>query len=116
MEKSAKVNIFLVIISAIAIFIVIFAFSRSISQTSPSKEYEDNIRLLNDTISALRRDIARYEREIERIDLERETIRKELELIIKDDEKVDTELANGDWDCNICYLTEFLSEEDSLGE
>lgn len=116
MEKSNKVNIFLAIISAVAIFIAIFAFSRSASQKSPSNEYEENIRLLNDTISALRRDIARYEREIERIDLERETIRKELELIIKDDERIDTELVNGDWDGNICYLSDFLSKEDSLGE
>lgn len=116
MEKSVKVNIFLVIISAVAIFIAIFAISKSVSRTTPSMAYKENIRLLNDTINSLRRDIAKYEREIERIDFERETIRKELELIIKDDEKVDTELANGDWDCNICYLTEFLSEEDSLGE
>lgn len=79
-------------------------------------EYTESIRLLTDTISGLRNEITRYEEEIARIDLERENIKKELQLIIEGNEKVDNALANGDWDDNIKFLSEFLSEKDSLGE
>ena len=117
MERRVKVDIFLVIITVVAIIIAIFALNRSSSVSPvPTEEYEENIRVLNDTIRVLREDIAKYKLEIERIDLEREKIRKELELIIRDNEKVDTELANGDWDANIKFLSDFLSEEDTLGK
>lgn len=117
MEQKVKVNIFLVIMAVVAIIIAIFALSRSDSVLPVStEEYEENIRVLNDTIKVLKEDIAKYKLEIERIDLEREKIKKELELIIRDNEKVDTELANGDWDTNIKFLSDFLSEEDTLGK
>ena len=117
MERRVKVNIFLIIISVLAILFAIFALSRSESGAPISvEEYEENIRVLNDTIKSLRDDIAKYKEEIERIDLERESIKKELKLIIKDNEKVDTELANGDWGTNIKFLTDFLSEKDSVGK
>lgn len=117
MKIKGKVNIFLIILTIVAIIIAIFALSRSnITPLVPTKEYEDNIRILSDTIKSLKVDIARYKLEIERIDLERETIKKELERIIRDNEKVDTELANGDWDTNIRFLTDFLSEKDTVGK
>lgn len=117
MERRVKVGIFLCIVFVLAILIAIFALGVS-KETTPgfSSEYEENIRMLNDTIKVLREDIARYKTEVERIDLERENIRRELEVIVKDNEKVDTELANGDWDDNIKFLTDFLSEKDFVGE
>ena len=117
MERNVKVCIFLVGVSILAILFAIFALSRSIDAPPISaEEYEENIRILNDTIRGLREDITKYRAEIERIDLERESIRKELKIIIKDNEKIDTELANGDWDTNIRFLTDFLSKKDSMGE
>lgn len=120
MNKNVKVNIFLAILTAVAIIIAIFALSRSNSESScPIKDfdnYEENMKALNDTIKELKSDIARYKERIDQIDLEREHIKEELKVIIKDNEKVDTELANGDWDTNIKFLTDFLSEEDSLGK
>lgn len=117
MERKTKVGIFLVILAVLAIIIAIFALSRSNSVSQiHAQEYEENIRVLNDTIKVLKEDIAKYKLEIERIDLERKKIKKELELIIRDNEKVDTELANGDWDTNIKFLSDFLSEEDTLGK
>lgn len=117
MKRGTKVGIFLAILGIGAIIIAIFALSRSNSVSPiPTQEYEENIRVLNDTIRVLKEDIAKYKQEIERIDLEREKIKKELELIVKDNEKVDTELANGDWDTNIRFLSDFLSKEDTLGK
>lgn len=117
MERRVKVGIFLVILNVLAIIIAIFALNRSNSVSPiPTQEYEENIRVLNDTIRVLKEDIAKYRLEIRRIDLEREKIKKEMELIIRDNEKVDTELANGDWDTNIKFLSDFLSEEDTLGK
>ena len=117
MKLRIKVGIFLAIVVTVEIIIAIFALSRSSSVSSiPTREYEENIRVLNDTIRVLKEDIAKYKLEIERIDLEREKIKKELELIIRDNEKVDTELANGDWDTTIKFLSDFLSEEDTLGK
>lgn len=119
MNRTNKVNIFLAIVTIIAIIIAIFALNRTVPSESPLytlEDYERNIKVLNDTIQELRRDIARYETEIDRIELERSKIKKELELIIKDNEKVDTELANGDWDYNIRFLTDYLSEKDSVGD
>lgn len=117
MERRLKVSIFLVILVIVAIIIAIFALRGSNSvYPIPTEEYEENIRVLNDTIKGLKDDIAKYKLEIERLDLEREKIKKELELIVKDNEKIDSELANGDWSVNIEFLSDFLSEKDSLGE
>lgn len=114
MKSKVKVNIFLVAIAVGAIIIAIFALSRT---DEPSQlhimEYEEGIRELSDSIRLLKDDIAKYKVEIERIDLEREQLRKKLKQIIEDNEKVDIELANGDWDNNIKFLTDFLSEENS---
>lgn len=115
MKQRVKVGIFLVIFVAVAIIIAIFALSNSDTVT-PMEEYEENIRVLNDTIKTLKKDIAEYEREIERIDIEREKLKRKIEQIIADNERVDTELANGDWDSNIKFLSDFLSEKDNFGE
>lgn len=119
MKKSGKVNFILAIITAVAIFIAIFALEKLISQKVSHEavaEYTESIRLLNDTISELKKDIARYEEEINNINLERESIREKIQVIIEENEKVDRVLANGDWNDNIKFLTEFLSKKDSLGE
>lgn len=117
MERKGQVNLFLGIIAVIAIIIAIFALSNKGSESSSVQiEHVENIRMLNDTIKALREDIIRYKSEIERIDLERKTIREQLNRIIEDNEKTDNELANGDWDVNLRFLTDFLSEEDTLGK
>ena len=113
MKRGVKVTIFLAIVVIGAIIIAIFALNGSNSAV-PTKEYEENIRMLNDTIKGLKDDIVKYKLEIERIDLEREKIKKEMELIIRDNEKVDAELANGDWDTNIEFLSDFLSKGDTL--
>lgn len=116
MKLREGVGIFSVIVVGVAIIIAIFAMSRTNDSPVIPEEYEENIRALNDTIKVLKEDIAKYKLEIERIDLERRKIREELELIIKDNEKVDTELANGDLDTNIKFLSDFLSKDDTLGD
>lgn len=117
MERKVKVNILLIVVAVIAILFAIFALSRSgdTKYIRDNKKYEENIRNLNDTIKSLKGDIAKYQYEINRLDLERVKIRKELELIIRDNEKIDAELANGSWDDNIKFLTDYLSKADSLG-
>lgn len=117
MERKGKVNILLIVVAVIAILFAIFALSRSgdTKYIKDNKKYEENIRNLNDTIKSLKGDIAKYQYEINRLDLERVKIRKELELIIRDNEKIDAELANGSWDDNIKFLTDYLSKADSLG-
>lgn len=117
MERKGKVNILLIVVAVIAILIAIFALGRSekTDYSKDNKEYEDNIRNLNDTIKGLKGEIAKYQQEINRLDLERVQIKKELEIIIRDNEKVDSKLTNGSWDTNIKFLTDYLSEEDSLG-
>ena len=80
------------------------------------EEYQHTLRSLNDSISLLKNDMLQYKEEIEKLDLERDSIRKEIKIIIKDNEEIDTRLANGDWDYNIRFLTDFLSSEDSVSE
>lgn len=86
------------------------------SQRYQQERYLHNIRVLNDTIISLNRRIASYREEIERIDLEREKLRKELRQIFSHNEKIDTELSNGDWDYNVRFLTDYLSKEGDCGE
>lgn len=116
MERKGKVSILLIVVAVMAILFAIFALSRSgeTEYVRGNKEYEENIRNLNDTIKSLKGDIARYQQEINRLDLERVKIQKELKLIIVDNEKIDIELANGSWDTNIKFLSDYLSEKDSL--
>lgn len=115
MQNNNRVNIFLVILAVGAIIIAIFALSEphDVPQV-PIRDYERNIRELNDTIKTLKEDITKFKLEIERIDIEREELRRKLKQIIEDNERIDTELATGDWDDNIKFLTDFLSEEDNF--
>ena len=111
-------TIFLAILTIGAIIIAIFALGRPSSETHVTSlnKYEEDIRVLNDTIKELKESIAKYKLEIERIDLERENIKKRLDLIIKNNEKVDNMLVNGGWDTNIEFLTDYLSKDDSIGK
>ena len=85
MEQKGKVNILLIVVAVIAIIFAIFALVRSgeTKYIHSNKEYEENIRNLNDTIKSLKGDIAKYQYEINRLDLERAKIRKELDIIIQ---------------------------------
>lgn len=114
--KNNKVCIFFGVVAIAAIFIAIFAVEGSRNVLPDITIYEDNIQNLTDTIKSLKEDIAKYQAQIDTLEVERDSIRKEIELIIKDNEKVDSELSNGDWDTNIKFLTEFLSKNNTLGE
>ncbi len=119
MAKTKKVSIIFAVLAVIVVIIAIFAVKEELSLKKEgyySDDYESSLQVLQDTIQKLRKDIAYYEQEIQKIDLEREVLRKELKRIIEDNEKVDTELANGDWDYHIRFLSEYLSEKDSVGE
>lgn len=71
---------------------------------------------LNDSIATLRSDLIQYEEEIRKLNLERDRIRSEIKIIFKDNEKINSYIANGGWDYNLRFLTDFLSDEDSVGE
>lgn len=114
--KNNKVFIFFGVVAIAAIFIVIFAVGGSRDVLPDITIYEEKIQNLNDTIKGLKEDIAKYQAQIDTLEVERDSIRKEIELIINDNEKVDSELSNGDWDTNIKFLTEFLSKKDNMGE
>ena len=118
MSQKSGVNLFLLIIVVVAIFIATFAFDggHENSPVTDTSERLEKIRQLNDSIKLLQQDIIRYQEEIEKIDLERQTIRELLEQILSDNEKVDSELVNGNLDFNVQFLTDFLSQEDSVGK
>lgn len=116
MAKRSKVNIFLLFVAFVAIIIAIFALTRTESPSVPvytEKEYNESMQCLIDTIKTLKGEIAKYQEDIDRIELDRQAMRKELEQILKDHEKTDSELANGDWDGNIRFITDYLSKKDS---
>lgn len=111
-----KINVGVFWLLAIVAIILIFALNRKSYPDFSEQEnkYKKNIQVLNDTIKLLQGDIEKYQKEIERIDKERHEVIKEIEQILKENEKVDAELSNGDWDTNIRFLTEFLSEKDPV--
>lgn len=79
-------------------------------------EYQKSLVSLNDSITTLRSDLIQYKEEIKKLDLERDSIRSEIKVIFKDNEKINSYIANGGWDYNLRFLTDFLSDEDSVGE
>ena len=115
MNTKRKVNLFLIILGFVAILMVAYALDKYKQHREepiyPKKDYTEQIQMLNDTIQGLKKDIENYKSEIERIDLERSNIKKELTKILRDNEKIDTELADGDLDYNIEFLTKYLSEK-----
>lgn len=117
MNTKRKVNLLLIILGFVAILMVAYALDKYQQHREepiyPKKDYTEQIQMLNDTIQGLKKDIENYKSEIERIDLERENIKKELTKILRDNEKIDTELADGDLDYNIEFLTRYLSEKGS---
>lgn len=117
MERNTKVNIVLIIISILAILFAIFVISDKDAKTPSSiEEYEEDIRILSDSVKILKEEIEAYKVEVGRINAERENIKKEMELITRDNEQIDSTLANGDWDDNIKFLSDFLSEKGSNRE
>ena len=118
MLKNRRVILFFGIVVMAAIIIVIFVAMRSgrtkVSDTSDA--YNRSIVELSDTIKELQGNIAKYEEAIENLENANKGIKKEIIQLIKDNEKTDSKLANGDWDYNIKYLTEYLSKKDSLGK
>ena len=110
MTKERKVNLFLAVVAILAILIAIFALNRSATaEVYPDiKEYQEQISLLKDTIQGLKGDIAKYQVEIDRIQSDKDSIRALIAKIIEENEKMDSELANGNWDYNIRFLTEYL--------
>ena len=115
MDTKRKVNLFLIILGFVAILMVAYALDKYKQHREepicPKKDYTEQIQMLNDTIQVLKKDIENYKAEIELIYLERVNIKKELTKIIRDNEKIDTELADGDLDYNIEFLTKYLSEK-----
>ena len=115
MDTKRKVSLLLIILCFVAILTVAYALDKYKQHREepiyPKKDYTEQIQMLNDTIQGLKKDIENYKSEIERIDLERSNIKKELTKILRDNEKIDTELADGDLDYNIEFLTRYLSEK-----
>ena len=115
MDTKRKVNLFLIILGFVAILMVAYALDKYKQHREepiyPKKDYTEQIQMLNDTIQVLKKDIENYKAEIELIYLERVNIKKELTKILRDNEKIDTELADGDLDYNIEFLTKYLSEK-----
>lgn len=115
MSTKRKVNLFLTTLGLVAILVVAYALDKYKQHREesmhPKKDYIEQIKMLTDTIQGLKKDIEVYKLEIKRIDLERANVKKELIKILRDNEKIDTELADGDLDCNIKFLTRYLSEK-----
>lgn len=115
MGTKRKVNLLLIILCFVAILTVAYALDKYKQHREepiyPKKDYTEQIQMLNDTIQGLKKDIGNYKSEIERIDLERSNIKKELTKILQDNEKIDTELADGDIDYNVEFLTRYLSKK-----
>lgn len=118
MERRVKVSAVL-LIAAIFLAIIVGIFVLRVTPQAtpvPTKELEEDINALNNTIASLKEDIAKYEVELARLDLVRKQLKEELELIIEENDKMDTELTNGSIDANIKFLSDFLSKDDTLGE
>ena len=115
MTKKSKMLIGFLIIGIIAVLIGALYYDVQ-ERKRYYEEYQHTLMSLNDSISTLRSDLLQYEKEIAKLNLERDSIRKEIKIIFKDNEKIDARLANGDWDYNLRFLTDFLSSEDSVSE
>jgi len=115
MKKSTKVLIVFLILGIAAVLFGALYYDVQ-ERRRYYAEYQNTLMSLNDSISILRGDLARYKDRIEELDLEKDSIRSEIKVIFKDNEKIDAILANGDWDYNLRFLTDFLSSEDTVSE
>ena len=110
-----KVTIYVVFVALVAaICLLVGMYLRPTSDVSTPIIYDVGIREIEDTIKSLKEVISSYEVEISRLDKERESLRNNVRIILRDNEKIDSSIVNGDWDDNIRFLSDFLSEEDSM--
>ena len=116
MGKERKVSILFGAVGIIAIIFAIFAYNGRVTDTGVSVEIrEARVKELKDSIEALSMEIASFKKRVDSLNSERDKIRVQIKKIIEN-EKVDRVLANGDWDANIRFLSDFLSKEDTLGK
>ena len=110
-----KVTIYVVFVALVAaICLLVGMYLRPIHSAPTSKVYDRGIKDIEDTIKSLKEVISSYEVEISRLDKERESLRSNVRIILRDNEKIDSSIVNGDWDDNIRFLSDFLSEKDSV--
>lgn len=119
MFRSKKVNILLGITIVMGVLFVIFAsnnFRREPKSENNLREYRKRSKELEDSIKELQANIHEYKVAIKELKQKRTEIHYRIKRILNESKEIDTTLANGDWDTNIRFLTEFLSKEDSLKE
>lgn len=110
-----KVTIYVVFVALVAaICLLVGMYLRPTSDVPTPIIYDVGIREIEDTIKSLKEVINSYEVEISRLDKERESLRNNVRIILRDNEKIDSSIVNGDWDDNTRFLSDFLSEEDSM--
>lgn len=110
-----KVTIYVVFVALVAaICLLVGMYLRPTNNAPTSKVYDRGIKDIEDTIKSLKEVISSYEVEISRLDKERESLRSNVRIILRDNEKIDSSIVNGDWDDNIRFLSDFLSEKDSV--
>lgn len=111
-----RMHLLLIFYTVVILILLGFLYFQSGENKGRYEEHQRILTSLNDSISLLQNKVTRCQEEISKIDLRREQIHKETKIIIKENEKIDAYLANGDWDYNIRFLTEFLSRKDSISE
>lgn len=116
MKNRKVVILFLATLAVCALIFIIFVPKSSVTPSSPQityEEYLEKIKVLNDTIQELKGDVARFEAEMMLLQGQREVLKQQIEIILKEYEKEDSAIANGDWEYNIRFLSDYLSEVDS---
>ena len=115
MKNKKVVILFLAALAVCAFIFIIFVPKSSVTSSSPQityEEYLEKIKVLNDTIQELKGDVAKFEAEMVLLKGQREVLEQQIEIILKEYEKKDSAIANGDWEYNIRFLSDYLSEID----